>query len=69
MNNEIRKYLERMNRFNLWELKQITSTQENLKQFFSLMDFGYHFILKEQLKDYRQEKLNSSIFRRIQQKI
>jgi len=59
MNKEIQNYLKKMEKFNNWENKQISSPQNNLKRFFLLMEFGYHFFSKSKIEEYRKEKITS----------
>ena len=59
MNKEIQNYLKKMEKFNNWENKQEFSPQNNLKRFFSLMEFGYHFFSKLKIEENRKEKIAS----------
>jgi len=65
MENELKKYIERMNKYNQWEEKyklhnKFTSVQKN-KQYLELMEIAYLTIPQERIEMLYQEKLKRMI--------
>jgi hypothetical protein len=58
MKSELKKYRDRFKKYNEYELslKKDFTDEERIMQYFSLLKFGYEFILPERLEQLRNEK-------------
>jgi hypothetical protein len=65
MDNELKKYIDRMNKYNQWEeeykLKNKLTGEQKFKQYLELMELAYLMVPKERIEMFYQEKLSRLI--------
>lgn len=65
MKNELKKYIERMNKYNQWEeeykLKNKLTGEQKFNQYLELMELAYLIVPKERIEMFYQEKLERII--------
>ena len=65
MKNKLKKYIERMNKYNLWEEKYNSqnkfSSEQKIKQYIELMELAYMIVPKERIELIYKKKLERLI--------